>query len=392
MLDLSWINSLPEPTKSIVISTLGKVAADMAGRLINAGGYAIKKAFAPGPRREALERAMAQALLVTAHGLTDDFVLFQHYLGLLGEWAAREAVTGELSQVIDPRSDTTLDLALLTGEFEALGYEPELLHEELGFPDVVARFVAAFYDAAAAEPELQEPIKIGLLRGIAERAEQQVQESKKQTAVQIATRDAVRRLLPELDLDDLERAYLRGLYADCNDLSLAGKPPDEGGRQPRLQRVYVDLMTETPPALDTVLDRLGVPAEKRDQAQRALEKYGKDEASGVLETPRRREGKPPTGDWERHPLRKWAKDEETLRRAYAPLSALEAIHHFGQVVVLGDPGSGKSTLTRRLAGVLAAAAVPDLSEEERDWRAQIGDACDEWLLPVRVTLSRWARE
>ena len=243
-MDLSWINSLPEPTKSIVISALAKVASDIVGRLINASGYAIKKAFTSEPQQQALTDATAQALIITARSLTDDPILFEHYVGLLGNWAQREAVAGELSQVIDPRPETTLDVDLLTAEFEALGYEPELVDEELDFPQIVARFASAFYEAAAAEPELQETIKIGLLRGIAERADQQAREGRKQTQTLTEIGDAVRRLGPELDLDDLERAYLRGLYADCNDLPLAGRPPDEGGRQPRMQRVYVDLMTE----------------------------------------------------------------------------------------------------------------------------------------------------
>ena len=92
----------------------------------------------------------------------------------MGQWLARDAVVGELSLVVDPRPGAELDLTLLAAEFEAAGFEPDLLGEDLTFEQVVGRLVQAFYDAASKQPELQGQLEIGLLRGIAERAEQQV--------------------------------------------------------------------------------------------------------------------------------------------------------------------------------------------------------------------------
>ena len=100
---------------------------------------------------------------------------------MLDEWTQRQAVAGELSQLLDPRPEVELDITLLVQEFEALDYEPDLFHDEVDFEEVIAGFARAFYEAAADEPELQEPIKIGLLRGIAERTEQLVGESRAQT-------------------------------------------------------------------------------------------------------------------------------------------------------------------------------------------------------------------
>jgi energy-coupling factor transporter ATP-binding protein EcfA2 len=79
----------------------------------------------------------------------------------------------------------------------------------------------------------------------------------------------------------------------------------------------------------------------------------------------------------------------TLTAALAPLFALESIRATPQLVILGDPGSGKSTLIRRLAALLAAQSGGLAAGDESD-----GDplstpfAC--WLLPVRVVLNRWA--
>ena len=83
-------------------------------------------------------------------------------------------MVGELSQVIDPRPDAALDLELLASEFEALGYDSAQLGDEIDFEEMVAQFVANFYDAAGRRPELQGQIEIGLLRGIVQRADEQV--------------------------------------------------------------------------------------------------------------------------------------------------------------------------------------------------------------------------
>jgi hypothetical protein len=42
--------------------------------------------------------------------------------------------------------------------------------------------------------------------------------------------------------------------------------------------------------------------------------------------------------------------------------------------------------------MLAAAADPALPPEQSGWQAALAPACDHWLLPVRVTLSRWASQ
>ncbi len=178
-MDLSWIDTIPEPLKTILIGAAGDfaggVASDIAGRLLDAAGYQVKKRFRPEPQQDALNEAMAEALLVTVSAQTDDPDLMAHYLTLFGEWSARDAVAGELSQVIDPRPDAEIDLDLLAAEFEASGYDPDLLGGDVVFQNVVAQFVSSFYDAAARQPTLQGQIEIGLLRGIAERAEEQVE-------------------------------------------------------------------------------------------------------------------------------------------------------------------------------------------------------------------------
>ncbi len=113
----------------------------------------------------------------------------------------------------------------------------------------------------------------------------------------------------------LRRDYLQKLVSHCNVLSLASLGEDEGtGNEIGLDSVYI--------ALDT-----------------------------------------------RHrvPLADAEKDERGRQEDRA-LTALEAVTHNSRIALLGDPGSGKSSFVRHLAGWLAAA---ELGQEKRPagWRA-----------------------
>ncbi|MEI2692063.1 MAG: ATP-binding protein [Anaerolineae bacterium] len=65
-------------------------------------------------------------------------------------------------------------------------------------------------------------------------------------------------------------------------------------------------------------------------------------------------------------------EPETLAQALQPVTAYEIIGEHKQLVLLGDPGSGKSTLTRRIAGLFAAVAeeAGDGQQEARPRLAQ----------------------
>ena len=63
------------------------------------------------------------------------------------------------------------------------------------------------------------------------------------------------------------------------------------------------------------------------------------------------------------------------------------------MMLLGEPGGGKSTITRRMAGVLAKLGQPAskslLDDFESAWVYQVEAAFGRWLLPVRIVMSRW---
>ncbi len=223
-------------------------------------------------------------------------------------------------------------------------------------------------------------------------------------------------------LNALERRYLRNVFAECNGLPLAGDAPPDANekhrRRPRLQRVYVDLYVRQQPTVGRVLDRLGVSGAQREQVSRLLsqgmEGEGAARLAGAPAAVKDRRGTGAGGavaeddviaeglahsllqnSERREQLEKLGYKADAVTAALQPVTVFEALRDYGQLVLLGNPGSGKSTLTRRLAGTLAAGQsdpgeVEWLEAEDTRWQERLPDAFDHWLLPVRIVLSRWA--
>lgn len=192
-----------------------------------------------------------------------------------------------------------------------------------------------------------------------------------------------------------EITYLRLLQNKCNRLPLALASDTRatgarGGTQVELARVYVDLQTTSNSPWDLVFDRLGVPRAEREKAMRALRKLdqtaakrGEREAVAEEMTLAHLGGRL---DFDKHPLKAWARDEESLRAALQPMTALEALARHKRLVLLGKPGSGKSTLVNHLAFTLAGA----LLSSGADWRTVLQEAFAAPLFPMRVVLRSWS--
>ncbi len=207
-----------------------------------------------------------------------------------------------------------------------------------------------------------------------------------------------------------ENPYLRLLRERCNRLPLALTVDKRGAsrgkdEQPTLASVYVDLQVSTAPSLERILTRLQVPQAEWDGLRRKLgiaaqatRKQGGNTATGasVEDQPFDMEVllKPVNLDrmrtdpeeWRKHPLQPWAKDPEALITAAQPLLALETLADHRQVVLLGNPGSGKSTLVNHLAYTLAGARLG----EEQEWQTTLHAAFAQPLLPLRVVLRQWS--
>ncbi len=192
-----------------------------------------------------------------------------------------------------------------------------------------------------------------------------------------------------------EASYLRLLREDCNRLPLADDPRDVSAKQekrPQLANVYVDLATRTEATAAVIFARLGVPEDERAGVLERLsagveggedgERRGPEallHAGQLLKT-----GGGEIAD--DHPLRPWAKDTQTLAAASVPLTALEALARNRHLVLLGDPGSGKSTLVNHLAASLADKLLGD---DDAPLETPSG-TFEERLFPIRITLRRWS--
>ncbi len=229
-----------------------------------------------------------------------------------------------------------------------------------------------------------------------------LQQSGRQTATlaeikdllaQIAARPmpgAVRR--PRERLTDAEKAYLGALRRHCNRLPLANErreqnPEHTQRRIMELTRVYVDLQTTAAPPLQRVLDRLRVPEAERARLRPAGAR-GADAFALADEVAMSWERPDASFDFEKHPLRPWAKDEQTLRSAFGNVTALEVVAQPGARVLLGQPGSGKSTFINHLALILAGAWL----DADSDWAAALHGQLERPLFPLRIVLRRWSKE
>ncbi|MDY7095577.1 MAG: SUMF1/EgtB/PvdO family nonheme iron enzyme [Acidobacteriota bacterium] len=176
-----------------------------------------------------------------------------------------------------------------------------------------------------------------------------------------------------------EVRYLRRVAADCDRLPLAEEAREVGDRKlvrPSLGRVYVEL--ETTLAADAALaaGRLGVAEEPLEKALKELwQEEGKGPrgfASG--------DGSILSG-MNRKVLERLSKqlgrkvDPQLLSQALKPLSVRDALGRFRSLVLLGDPGSGKSTFINHLT--------------HRRAQALLGDDDQAAGFPLRVLLRKW---
>jgi len=404
-----WFTALPQPIRDVLTGSGGDLVARAAAALIGEASGKVRRRLAATPQQTALQHALARGLVETLSARVDDPLVLRELLDHFGRWLERPNVALELAPIIEPNPDVTIDLARLEAEFEDAGFAPELLGEELEFAELMSGFVRAFYDAACLEPDLLDPIWTQLLRGMADRLDLLVKHATAEQQVLEDIRALLRQFAP-LDLAPLERNYLAGLYAECNDLRLIRDARRAPGRRdgprdgPRLQRVYVTVHTVDMPDDDLLCAQLGIDAGQRPRVQNALRRALKPDVIYDVLQPTARSHDKLAEHLQRLDDKQLARaaaaarvDAVALRTAAAPLTPFAALRHHTQLVLLGEPGSGKSMLTQRLGALLAAAAsedrdqLNDLSEPERSDLQELLAQVGRRLLPVRIVLSRWKR-
>ncbi len=131
--------------------------------LLQTAGRKIRDKFKPPEKREALHNAAAAALNAALAGWSLSREESLHYRGLFRDWLLNPAVISEFKKLLTPGTSGVLDVDLLTEEFEDSGLKVEYL-DKVDFQTLTLDMVEAFYQAAAGDPRLQEPLKIDLLR------------------------------------------------------------------------------------------------------------------------------------------------------------------------------------------------------------------------------------
>ncbi len=192
-----------------------------------------------------------------------------------------------------------------------------------------------------------------------------------------------------------ETVALHELRDKCNKLPLSLAQDERGqagkhGRPTELARVYVNLETDAEPTLAEVFRRLNIAEQEWPRLTAAMQRrgHGSDGPDALAEEMVTGVDRLMLGDQEQdfadHPLHPWVEDEEALRRAMRKVTALEALANRRRLVLLGKPGSGKSTFVNHLAYAMAGG----LLDEEPDWSAMLEGRFDTPLFPIRIILRR----
>ena len=326
-----------DPFASAVASEfLGGVAAEVTTALMKAVGRKVRRKFEPPVARSDLDRAMARALdaLAKKHFAGDE-ANREHFLRIYTAWLAREEVADEMAILLDPAAAP--DTAALEASYDALQFPAEWLARRVPFQAVLGDFVDAFRKQAEKSAELGRQIALHRLKDIAAGI-------RALGATQEVIRDNVTRLAEKVapDLSPLWQTYFERICDDCGSLALLGldiKTADAATcatDRMRLADVYV--------VLDTT-------ARTEDKRQREPNK------------PRVRLG-----------------PEEDTR----PLAALEALVRHTPVVLVGDPGSGKSTFVNHLCLCLARYRTGS----GEDWRDRLAGWPEKWrdIVPLPIVL------
>ncbi|MCP4694964.1 MAG: NACHT domain-containing protein, partial [Desulfobacterales bacterium] len=173
----------------------------------------------------------------------------------------------EFRKLLVPRRNNALDLELLADEFEASDLKVEYLGK-VDFQTLALDMVQAFYDAAARDPRLQEPLKIDLLRQMAADVAEMADLLKRQADASDESLDELKKI--RLISNDVAQGNERGdilLEAIKNIL------------EETRQGVYTE-----PAAYRTIMDALGRSGLEDDQETTSEVA----EIHGLLETMRNR--------------------------------------------------------------------------------------------------------
>ena len=357
-----------------------KLTADLTTAAMKTLGRKTLNKLSDPEKKRAIERCMQAGILamIASMRVQDDEQL-EHVKDVLQKKFTTDAVAMEVAELLN---NEHLDRPALAQALQEEGFDPETL-PELDIEQAVSALESGFLLAAAHEPVLQDILKIKLmLQGLDLQAQMRdsleelvsiVRQGFRELCVQqgqllaIGQNDephTIRLVFagggePTYDTDWL-RYYLKTLKKRCDTLDLT--PIDEthpmgtaknSDRDVHLSEVFVNLNLKN------------------------LSRLPEEDLAAVI----RKEGGPELQAKEAQEGREPGKEEERI-----PVQAIEAIAAMPRLVVLGQPGGGKSTLANHLVVQLAARCLGEKTPAEK----MPGWPAGEKHLPVLIILRRYA--
>ncbi|MCP3957512.1 MAG: SUMF1/EgtB/PvdO family nonheme iron enzyme [bacterium] len=356
---------------------IGQLTKRATGSLIDASGRRFRRVFEDPERAQALERCSEAGIVALLQAVeTGDEAELAHLGDVMREFFTSDEISPDLGRALAPLlRGHGLDLEELQELFEEAGYEAETL-PGFDFDNAFNAFAGGFAAAALEQVLLRDEIQTHVLLSQLQLQKEMVEllrqlagflAGSRPGTVSVAAEQITAESLggtqmvfaapaPRTSaLGDWESHYLRTLVSQCDPLDLSpidethpqgSRPGEEGGV--RLSDVFTSLLLE------------GIQRQPEESVVDAL-----------------------AGRWE-------AGDRDRVDgedREPQPITALEATAALPQLVVLGRPGGGKSTLVNHLTTQLAKRRL-GLGDGDEDklpgWPPEASP------LPVRIILRHFA--
>ena len=346
---------------------LGSTAKKLSDDMLAKSGGRIKRAIVGSEHQQALERSVRAGVALLVASTASEDPEKQNVLDtIFRSFFHQEDVAEELAQLLRGRP---LDIDELRQLFDEAGYDAETL-PGINFEEALLLFQAGFVEAIEEEDALQEIIKVTELKQQSRMQRQMVDllnvlvvemQAKPPNAIhlfpgqiQIQGVDRLFNLLDKKSTrehETVETLYLNTLVDRCNIVDLSplqesGKLPGMGGEEDHVK-------------LADVFTQLHLEGITRNPSESVHEALFSSSAQ---------------------------KDRVQSEQERVPVLASEAIAAADRLVVLGEPGGGKSTLVNHLATQFALRRLGQDTPQE----AMPGWPSDAVPLPVIIVLRRFA--
>ncbi len=319
---------------------IAQLTETLAGTLVGASGRRLRRVLADPERERALERCCEAGIValvrVAGSGGEDQLA---HLGDVIRAFFTSEDIAGDLGYALAPLlRGQPLDLGEMRELFEDAGYEPETL-PGFDFEGAFTAFAGGFATAAVEQPALRDEIRTHLLFT--------------QLELQTDMRDALRELVVFLGKARPGTAAVAAEQITAKNVAgtqiIFNSPPQSAGstqgaeeedEEHRLRRCYLHRVMEHAGFL--ALSGID-PAVAGSEAEASLRLDAVYTALRTAET------------------EKLAERQSRHHAGGAPrdMPALEQLNRHSRLVLLGDPGSGKSTFANFVALCLAGEMLGD---------------------------------